>query len=265
MDKKKNIFWLILTIVCAIVCAIFFTLFGYFIPQFSKVISEWGNQEVMVAIAIAAAIISFSTPFIENYFNRKRDKEKRKWQEEQKTSVYLIDLGIKLLENNFVLFSASIQNVGDKKIETKIANLYIDQGEQQVLANENKGSKNVAVDYYEFPFILEHKEEIKGRPDCVLCKKCFRANDPNYPEEVVSQSLKGKSDMFRAHYELKHLSQNSIKYINPNEKFSEDVIVQFKKHGVYRATLFVGAEGEADCCCATKQFYIPNDFTDPKS
>ena len=32
---------------------------------------------------------------------------------------------------------------------------------------------------------------------------------------------------------------------------------EFKKSGVYRVTFIVTTDGEADCECATKQFYIP--------
>lgn len=109
--------------------------------------------------------------------------------------------------------------------------------------------------YFHFPFILEHREDLNGRPDCVLCKKCFRDHNYSYPDELVSKD----DDLVRTHEPLEHLSKKSIKYIMPKEKFSEDIIIQFTKAGVYRATFFVGMKGDADCSCATKQFYIAED------
>jgi len=158
-----------------------------------------------------------------------------------------------------VRFSAWIQNVGDKTIKTKISNLYIDQGVPTKLTND-RNSGDVGTICYKFPFILAHRENIDGRPDCVICKKCFRENDETYPEEIVDAIIKEKPGLLRTHIVLDHLSHKSVQYINPKEKFSEDVVVKFCNAGVYRVTLFVGTEGEADCECATKQFYIPKSL-----
>jgi arginine decarboxylase len=162
--------------------------------------------------------------------------------------------------NGMVRFSASIENVGDKEIKTKTSNLYIDQGIPAQLTND-RDSSDVGAKSFKFPFILEHREYIEGRPDCVLCKKCFRGNDYCYPEEIVDGSFKIDPRLLRTHILLEHLSNKSILYILPGEKFSEDVVVQFKSAGVYRVTLFVGTEGEADCSCATKQFYISKSLS----
>lgn len=152
--------------------------------------------------------------------------------------------------------------MGDKELKTKTSNLYIDQGVETKLTNDRDKS-DMGVKSYNFPFILEHREDINGRPDCVLCKKCFRANDYTYPEEIVDSSIEGVESTLRTHIVLEHISHKSIQYIRPREKFAEDVIVQFRDAGVYRVTLFVGIEGEADCMCATKQFYIPKSLPKP--
>ena len=241
-------------------------LFGVFLgfivlPKAISIVAPWGINELALVLTVVGVIVALAVPVIDDYFARKRDIRLEEKEEKNKRSVYVINLNVTTLENNNVLFSASIQNVGDVQIETQIANLYIDQGVPKVLVND-RNSEDVGVVYYDFPFILEHKEEIDGRPDCVLCKKCFREHNTAYPEEVVSAALKGgegHEKLLRTHYTLDHLSSKSIKYIMPKEQFSEDVVIQFKNAGVYRATLFVGAEGTADCVCATKQFYIPQN------
>ena len=253
--KQKNgkiaIFLLIIS--CLIVGGL---LVGLVIPWLSSTISGWGNSEVMATITVVGVFVAFSVPFIQFQLTKSANKK-------SKQAVYQIEILVDTsLPDNMVRFSASIQNVGDKELVTKTSNLYIDQGVETELVND-RDSSDVGARSYDFPFILEHREDINGRPDCVLCKKCFRENDYTYPEEIVKASIKGIGNLLRAHIELHHISHESIQYIRPKEKFAEDVIVQFRDAGVYRVTLFVGTEGESDCMCATKQFYIPKSL--PKS
>jgi hypothetical protein len=241
LGKREIILLLIGLVIGVTFCAIIILIL---IPAISRSVSGWGNSEIMAAITLGGAIVVLFVPWIEVGI--------RKWQGQ---TLYQIDIKVMNLDHNMVRFSAVIENVGDKRIETQISCLYIDQGALVPLVNDRDPSESHTV-WFQFPFILEHKEEIKGRPDCVLCKKCFREKNPNYPEEIVTQDFKAKGNLLRAHIPLDHLSYKSIKYINPKEKFSEDVILQFKDSGVYRVTFFVGTEGTADCECATKQFYV---------
>ena len=250
MNRKKARI-IALCVICIVIGAL---LAVFVLPWFSSMVSSWGNNEIMAAITIAGVLVAFVVPYIEMRLNRRHAEKDAK-------AVYQIDIQVDTsLPDNMVRFSASIQNVGDKTIETKTSNLYIDQGIPTQLTND-RDSSDVGARSFTFPFILEHREDIEGRPDCVLCKKCFRGNDYSYPEEIVGRAFKSDSQLLRTHILLEHLSHKSIQYINPKEKFSEDVVVQFKSAGVYRVTLFVGCEGEADCSCATKQFYIPQSLT----
>lgn len=229
---------------------------GWAIPWFSNNVSSWGNNEVMAAITICGVIVALSIPFIQFKLTKVAKRMQDADIEKSKQAVYQIEILVDTsLPDNMVCFSASIQNVGDKELKTKTSSLYIDQGVETKLTND-RNSSDVGVRSYKFPFILEHREDINGGPDCILCKKCFRENDYTYPEETVDPSIKGISSLLRTHIILEHISHKSIQYIRPKEKFAEDVIVQFRNSGVYRVTLFVGIEGEADCMCATKQFYI---------
>jgi len=204
---------------------------------------------IFTSLAVIAALL---VPYIENIFRKQVIEEKE-------TAVYRTDVDVKILADNMVLFSAYIENIGDKRIVTRISNLYFDQGIPTVLANDREtDSSNVVL--YKFPFILEHKEvnpDPAGKPHCILCKKCSTDKDYRYPEEIVDNAY-NDTELFRAHIELEHLSPKSTKYILPKEKFSEDVVLQFQNKGVYRVIFFVTCSGdEFDCVCATKQFYIP--------
>lgn len=225
----------------------------FVLPRISKIVVPWGTREIITTMAVFAIVLSISSPIISHLLTvHKENKEKN--------TVYLIDINITPLQNNYVQFSASIHNVGDVQIKTLVSNLYIDQGFPVELPNDYNSDNDSGLSYYKFPFILEHKKMFNNRPDCVLCTKCFREMKSGYPEEYIEQEFKAKKDAVRTHYALQHLSEKSIMYINPKEKFSEDVIVHFTNSGVYRVTLFVGAADTADCSCATKQFYIPSDY-----
>ena len=237
-------------IAVGIVIGVFFAgILSKIIPVISNSISGWTTNEVLTVVTLVGVFVAFSVPFIDNAIQDYKHSQSLQ-------TVYKIDITVHTLENNCVLFSASIENVGDTKIETSISNLYIDQGERTSLTNDRNSSSSGAY-FFKFPFILEHRpDENDDRPDCILCKKCFRRSEYNYPDELVGQD----DDLIRTHELLLHLSEKSIKYIMPKEKFSEDIIIQFSKAGVYRATLFVGTKGDADCSCATKQFYIAKDL-----
>ena len=198
----------------------------------------------------------------EEDFQKKMELERREYEEGKKEenfkSLYQIDIHVTVLENRTVLFSASIENVGDKTIITKSSNLYIDEGIEDPKGSKIDigGKEEVGAIYYDFPFILQHRKNVKNRPDCVLCIKCRDEKDYKYPIDEIEERFKNKK-LYYANILLRHLSDESIQYIYPKEKFSEDVILQFKKSGVYRVTFIVTTDGESDCECATKQFYIP--------
>ena len=258
-NKKLKIAFALCIIVTACVTAFFII---YVVPFFSTAIAGWGNSEILLAITMMGVLVAFSVPFIGGRYQKKIELERREYEESKKEenfkSLYQIDIHVKVLENRTVLFSASIENVGDKTIITKSSNLYIDEGIEEPKGSniDINGKEEPGAIYYDFPFILEHRKNVKNRPDCVLCIKCRDEKDYNYPINEIEERFKNKK-LYYANILLRHLSEKSIQYINPKEKFSEDVILQFKKSGVYRVTFIVTTDGESDCECATKQFYIP--------
>ena len=288
-SKKVKTAFVICIIVTACVTAF---LIIYAVPFFNKTIAGWGNSEILSAITMMGVLVAFSVPFIggryqkkielerreyeENFqkkvelerrqyeedFQKRIELERREYEERKKEenfkSLYQIDIHVTVLENRTVLFSASIENVGDKTIITKSSNLYIDEGIKDPKGSkiDIEGKEEIGAIYYDFPFILQNRKNVKNRPDCVLCIKCRDEKDYKYPIDEIEERFKNKK-LYYANILLRHLSDESIQYIYPKEKFSEDVILQFKKSGVYRVTFIVTTDGESDCECATKQFYIP--------
>lgn len=248
-DKRLQV---TIKVIIVFVIALGLILFGAIaVPWLRKQISTWGNEEIVVAITLCGTLVALSVPFIERLI--------AEWD---KSTVYQIEIQVDTsLKDNVVLFSASIQNVGDKLITLTTANLYIDEGVENPLPDDLFQTKEGGTaTYFDFPFILEHKQNSPdGRPDCVICHKCFRGRDESYPKEVLA-GVHNSGKRLHTHKVLEHLSEKSIKYISPNEKFTEDVLVRFTKAGAYRVTLFVGMAGKADCMCATKQFYIARDY-----
>lgn len=264
MSKKAKTAFALCIIGTACVTAF---LIIYAVPLFNKAIAGWGNSEILTAITMIGVLVALCVPFIGGRYQKKIEKERREYEESKKEknlkSLYQIDIHVKVLENRTVLFSASIENVGDKTIKTKSSNLYIDEGVKvpkgSYIDIKGNGKEESGAIYYDFPFILQHRKNINNRPDCILCIKCRDEKDYNYPINEIEDSFKDKK-LYYANILLKHLSDESIQYIYPKEKFSEDVILQFKKSGVYRVTFIVTTDGESDCECATKQFYIPEEF-----
>lgn len=198
-------------------------------------------------ILIATVSVPLSVPFIADRIKKFKCK-------------YRIDIQVKCLKNNMVLFSASIENMGDKNIIVNAANIYIDEGKGMPKGNKItlKSESIEGAIFYDFPFLLQHifEKHNQKKSKCILCKKC-RNGELIYPIGNVEERFQN-GDFYYTNIALKHLTKESITYISSKEKHSEDVILQFKKNGVYRVT-FVIVSGNTGCQCATKQFYIPKD------
>lgn len=211
-------------------------LVAYVLPYLTPKVSSWGPTELAILISIVAIVAQVAPPFIEKYL-QKQDK-----------SYYAIKLDVSELEDGNVQFEATIRNNGLVTIHPRYTKLYIDQG--------IPGSSNIS--NYEFPFILEHKD-MTPEGDCILCDRCKREGGANeFPIDTLKDKFKEKQSNGELEYRcfpMDHLSEKSIKYIRAHEQFQENIILNFKKPGVYRATLVVITH-DADCQCATEQFYV---------
>jgi hypothetical protein len=158
---------------------------------------------------------------------------------------YLLDYQLKskrsikidaITNNENAIITCSIENLGRKRITPKNIYLLVDKG---LLKNG----------VYEFSYLLKHEE---GENDCNLSKRCKTGGLGCYPTDLVEDDFK---DIYNKLIKLKHLSTESILFIDPGESFSEDVVLVLSEPGVYRATVVWTAINE-DCICSSKQFII---------
>lgn len=267
MDKEKNIKRLPLIIGCTILVAVIVTILitEYLIPVISEKTSTWGTAEIAIVISLVAIVAQIAPPFIDQHFDKKNarirenlesvlEKQAEHYDDmgfvlkKQNETYYAIKLDVTMLDDGNVQFEATIRNKGLVTIHPQYTKLYIDQGIPG----------NADISEYEFPFILEHKDDTP-EGDCILCTRCKHEKGTNdFPIDALDSKFKGLMRAGKLEYgcfALDHLSEKSIKYIRAHEQFQENVILNFKKTGVYRATLVVITH-DADCQCATEQFYV---------
>ena len=151
-----------------------------------------------------------------------------------------INLTIDTITDNFVRFSIEIVNKGDITITSKTVNLYLCNG---VLESNNDYTR------YRFPFLLKHAE--KNCHDCLVKKMCDKNNFQFPQDQITSQGLR---DITGTNILLESFSDKAILYIEPGEKYSEDIILRLKKD-FYQATIIAIFDPEY-CICKSKQFYI---------
>ena len=221
--KESNV-----TIVLGTVALVAITtalLYKIVIPAAEPLIKNISTIELAAIIALFVSIASMAVQLV---FYMIRERKARKWRLEMQVEI----------RGNLANIACSYENVGTKRIIPKNVYLFIDQG----VENED-GT-------FEFPFILRHEV---GEEDCVLGKRCKEGGLPCYPQDLRMSS------MFESTYcnrlLLKHLSSESIIYVDPGEKFSDSMTIRPPGKGVYRAMVVFTAVN-ADCCCTLKQFVI---------
>lgn len=221
-------------VICTIVITAAFL--KYALPYLSSETSNWGTAEIAIVVSIIAIFAQITPPFIEKHLQK------------QNKTYYSIKLDVSVLSDGNVQFEATVRNEGLETILPRYTKLYIDQGMD--------GTGDISA--YHFPFILEHKEHNEEN-DCILCNRCKAENGQNsFPIDVLPDEFKDKMRNGALEYgcfPMDHLSEKSIKYIRAHERFQENLILKFKKTGVYRATIVVITHN-ADCQCATEQFYV---------
>lgn len=145
-----------------------------------------------------------------------------------------INLDVKVVKSHAIITS-TVENVGGRRVTPLNVYLFIDEG------LIHGGS-------YDFPFLLKHEG---GEYDCILAKIC-KTEKLRYPKDSIPNNYQ---NTYAELVQLKHLSYESIIYIDPGEGFSEDVVIKLPKNGVYRVILVYTAK-DADCICASKEFII---------
>lgn len=206
----------------------FLLLFNYMLPwlrgnsQFKSMTTE----EIIATLAMVVTIALASINFISASMNKRYSSKKQ------------LHLEVVVSGDNAIITS-SVENKGSDRITPKTFYLFIDSGiEKQI---------NGAT-IFDFPNILVHE----GKDfDCSLAKECKAGRVQCLPQKLLTKEFQ---DTYHACYQLKHISSESVNFIDPGESFSEDAIFKLEK-GVYRVIL-IGTTVEADCMCAHKLFVV---------
>jgi len=141
------------------------------------------------------------------------------------------------IEHKLVTITCSFENKSKNRIYPKNFYLFIDAAKPLT-----------KLGCYEFPNILKHKS---GEFDCELGSVCKKDVIKEYPRNIIPPECQ---HLYHDFYHLRHLSPDSVKFIDPGERFSED-ITMLLEDGVYRAILVATAKNH-DCVCAHIQFAV---------
>lgn len=207
----------------------------------APIMSKWEATTVLAAVTVIATFCNAIIPAVVTFYLHKKDNHP--------FLCMRADITADVMENGNVKLSSWVENIGNAPFETYITNIYIDKGKGRPLDGK--------ITFYDFPELLNHKEKGKSH-DCILALKC-KDDNIHYPrKEEICQEYDYQYEDFRYNRVLMHLSNESVQFIQPGERFYEDIVVQLHQEGVYRVTLVVTTKTEGcECTCSTKQFYVP--------
>lgn len=230
LDRQSPITRRFVNIVIIILISIltFILFFSYILPWLygNEQFKNMTTAEIIATLTIIVTIVISSINLITASMNKKYSSKKQ------------LHLEVSVFGNNAIVTSC-VENKGTNRITPKTFYLFIDEGIE-------KNSDNAT--NFEFPNILVHE----GKDfDCSLAKACKKGRVHSLPQDLLSNEFR---NTFHTCYLLKHISSESVNFIDPGESFSEDAIFRLPK-GVYRVIL-VGTSVEADCMCAHKIFVI---------
>ena len=194
------------------------------IPTISFQLNKLSPNELIATIGVIVAMIVGVVPLIVHQLDASKATKSR------------LEVDVET-NDDLVRITSSFENSGTKRIIPKNVYLFIDQGVEQ------NG-------FFEFPYVLKHDA---GENDCVLSIRCKKGGLQQYPNELRQSPLFDQT--YSKLLSLKHLSSQTILFIDPGEKFIEDSTLRIKDDGVYRATIVFTAVN-TDCSCTTRQFVI---------
>ena len=139
------------------------------------------------------------------------------------------------IQGEDIIITGRIENLSRKRIIPQNIYLMVESGIEK---------NGIA----EFPYLLRHEE---GEYDCVLSSLCRQGGFTRLPEHILEEEFKTQ---YRQIIKMKHLSSETIMFVDPGEEFSEDVILKLSK-GIYKATI-VWTSVKEDCICCTKEFIM---------
>ena len=139
------------------------------------------------------------------------------------------------IQGEYIIITGRIENLSRKRIIPQNIYLMVESGIEK---------NGIA----EFPYLLRHEE---GEYDCVLSSLCRQGGFTRLPEHILEEEFKTQ---YRQIIKMKHLSSETIMFVDPGEEFSEDVILKLSK-GIYKATI-VWTSVKEDCICCNKEFIM---------
>ncbi|MGV8017327.1 MAG: hypothetical protein AB2L26_03945 [Ignavibacteria bacterium] len=183
---------------------------------FMIVISIWYKEHLITSfLAVIPIIISIYT-LSQHYYEKNLSSTK--------TNVLVNSYG------NKAIITCTLKSSHPKRLFIDKAYLFIDSGVQMDSVCK-------------FKHVLKHEY---GEISCQVEKKMTAGSIRSYKD--INPDDNG------IFHELSHLSSATILYLDPNEEFSDECVVQLEK-GVYRA-MFIVTFKNADCNCAIKHFFI---------
>lgn len=209
-------------------CAVIFialiglTILALIIPYSNQAVKSMTINEVIASatlfISLGTIVIKISEAVLKQNFTAKR-----------KISIETETQG------EYAIVTCRIENCSKKRIVPQNIYLMVEAG------IEKEG-------IIDFPYLLKHEE---GEFDCVFASLCKQGGFTCLPDHLLEDNFKAQ---YRKIIKLKHLSSETIMFIDPGEEFSEDVTLKLSK-GIYKATI-VWTSVKEDCICGTKQFII---------
>lgn len=206
----------------ALIVVIGLVILAIIIPYSNKAVKLMTVNEVIASatlfITLGTVVIKISENILKQNFTAKR-----KISIESKT------------EGEYAIITCRIENCSKKRIVPQNIYLMVESGVE----------KDGIV---EFPYLLKHEE---GEFDCIFASLCKQGGFTCLPNHLLEECFKTQ---YRKIIKLRHLSSETIMFIDPGEEFSEDVTLKLSK-GIYKATV-VWTSVKEDCICGTKQFII---------
>lgn len=223
----------LITIVLGIVVGIGLIYLLHVLSKSKLFDKEPSTNEIIAYIAIIVSIVTITINFV-------RDSLKFEYK-----AKYKIHISARV-ESEYVTLTCVFENQSKIRILPKHFYLFIDRAPET--------SKN---GIFYFPNILQHTS--LDEFNCELCKICIKDTVINefplgiIPSDYVTQYPDCKKT-YHGFYQLKHLSPDSVTFIDPGESFSEDITLCLDD-GVYRAIL-VAVGKNVDCVCTNTQFHV---------
>ena len=215
-------------IILCITVATFLLLFNYMLPglRANSQFQSMSTAEIIATLAMVVTIVLASINLISASMNKRYSSKKQ------------LHLEVTVSGENAIVTS-TIENKGSDRITPKTFYLFIDLG----IEKQNNGAT-----FFDFPNILVHE----GKDfDCSLARACKAGRVQCLPPNLLTSEFQ---NTFHACYQLKHISSESVNFIDPGESFSEDAVFKLSK-GIYRVIL-IGTSVEADCMCAHRIFVV---------